>query len=274
MNRYKLGLSSGFFKQNPPTPALWRGALAAGFTDVELDFPWKLPPAAMFEDARRKYGILREAGLSVSSAHLPFGRLWDPSDPDAAARKDALERFRGLLDWAGGQRISIAVLHASWEPIPAGERPARLRAAAESIGLLGAYAKERGVALAVENLPRTCLGNTAAETLLLAEGAAGICFDVNHLLLESHAQFLAAAGARVITSHFSDYDFADERHWFPGAGRIDWPALLRGFAGSGCAGRVIFELDEDGTPSMGVFTPAALAARFRSFLPNKEGDAA
>jgi len=255
-----LGLAGGFFKE--PTADKWRAAVAAGFTEAELGFQWKLPPREMFEDALLHYDILREAGVNVSSVHLPFGPLWEPSGFDPAARGDALRRFEGLLDWTGAQGIPLAVLHASFEPIPPEDRPARLEIAARSVAALGAYARARGIALAVENLPRTCLGNIACETLALAEGAAGVCFDVNHLLIESHADFLAAAGPRVVTTHFSDYDFADERHWRPGAGNIDWPALLRGLDAAGYMGRYIFELNEDGTPALGRFTPAQLAAAF------------
>jgi len=256
-----LGLASGFFKE--PTAEKWRAAIAAGFTDAELGFQWKLPPGDMLKDARRNYALLREAGARVSSAHLPFGWLWEPSGPDAAAREDALRRFRGLLDWIGAQGIPLAVLHASFEPVFPEDRAQRLETAIASIKSLSAYAAARGVALAVENLPRTCLGNTAAETLALAEGAAGICFDVNHLLLESHDDFLAAAGPRIITTHLSDYDFIDERHWCPGAGGIDWPALLRGLEAAGYRGRYIFELGEDGTPALGRFTPTQLATQFK-----------
>ena len=262
---YTLGLASGFFEE--PSAEKWRAAVAAGFTDAELNLPWKLPPDAMLEHAICNHAILREAGVAVTSVHLPFGAWWEPSGSDPAYREDALRRFKGLLDWTGAQGIPIAVLHASWEPIRAEERPARLETAKNSIEILGAYAQKRGIALAIENLPRTCLGNRACEILALAEGAAGICFDVNHLLLETHADFLAMAGPRVITAHFSDYDFKDERHWFPGAGDIDWPALLRGMESAGCAGRCVFELSEDGTPAMGRFTPTELAAKFRAFLP-------
>jgi len=266
---HALGLASGFFKE--PAVEKWRAALAAGFTDAELGFPWTLPPDEMFGTALRDYAMLQEAGVKVSSAHLPFGARWEPSSLDLAQRKTALERHKGLLDWIGAQGIPLAVLHASWEPIPFGERPARLQAAKESIAAMGAYAKERGVALAIENLPRSCLGNTAAEILALAEGAAGICFDVNHLLAETHADFLAAAGPRIITTHFSDYDFKDERHWFPGAGGIAWPALLRGLEAAGYAGRYIFELSEDGTPGMGRFTPTQLAGAFAGHRQTKGG---
>jgi len=257
---HALGLSSGFFKE--PAADKWRAAVDAGFTEAELGFPWRFPLADMLEDVRLKYAVLREAGVSVSSAHLPFGWMWDPSILNPAEREDTLRRFRGLLDQVAAWGISLAVLHGSMEPVSPEERSARLETATQSIKELGAYAKELGVALAIENLPRTCLGNTAAETLVLAEGAAGICFDVNHLLLESHADFLAAAGPRVITTHFSDYDFIDERHWFPGAGGIDWRALLRDLDDAGYAGRYIFELGENGTPAMGQFSPARLAEGF------------
>ena len=264
MTKHTLGLASGFFRQ--PTAEKWRAAAAVGFTDAELDFPWQMAPDAMFDQAVHTCAMLREAGVNVSSAHLPFGCPWEPSDPDGARREDALRRFKGLLDWIGAQGIPMAVLHGSFEPIPPRDRQARLRIAIESIAELGDYAKARGIALAIENLPRTCLGNTAGEILALAEGAAGICFDVNHLLIESHAEFLAAAGPHVITAHLSDYDFIDERHWFPGAGKIDWPALLRGMDAAGCAGCCIFELGEGGTPAMGPFTPVRLAAEIRAFL--------
>jgi len=260
---HTLGLASGFFKE--PTADKWREAVDAGFTDAELGFPWKFPLEDMLAFVQGRHAMLREAGVCVSSVHLPFGWLWDPSCPDASARKDALRRFEGLLDWVAAQGIPLAVLHAGAEPILPEERPARLRAAGESIESLSAYANERGTAIAVENLPRSCLGNIAGEILALAEGAAGVCFDVNHLLLESHGEFLAAAGPRVITTHFSDYDFADERHWFPGAGAIDWPALLRGLDAAGYTGRYIFELGEDGTPAMGRFGPARLAEAFMRF---------
>ena len=155
---YTLGLASGFFKE--PTAEKWRAAAATGFTDAELDFPWTLPFEDMPGHALQRYAILREAGVAVSSVHLPFGWMWDPSGLDPAHREDVLRRFEVLLDWTGAQGIPLAVLHASWEYIPPADRPARLETAIDSIETLGAYAKARGVSLAIENLPRTCLGNT------------------------------------------------------------------------------------------------------------------
>ena len=33
-------------------------------------------------------------------------------------------------------------------------------------------------------------------------------------------------GDKMITTHVSDCDFINERHWLPGEGKIDWQALL------------------------------------------------
>ena len=67
-----------------------------------------------------------------------------------------------------------------------------------------------------------------------------VCFDTNHLLLESHADFIGALGDRIATVHLSDYDGRDERHWLPGKGVIDWPALCRSLRRAGYLGVYIF----------------------------------
>jgi sugar phosphate isomerase/epimerase len=262
-----LGLASGFFRK--PDADRWREALAAGFTETELDFPWTLAPEPMAEDAKRNAAILREAGIHLSSAHLPFGHSWDVSALDPQRRETALGRLRGLLDWIGAEGIGMAVLHASFEPIPPQEREARLETAAQSIRELGGYARTRGATLAAENLPRTCLGNTGEEILRLTDNGrnAGVCFDVNHLTLESHAAFLDQTAPHLITTHLSDYDGLDEKHWLPGEGVLAWRELVSQFEAAGYRGRWLFELAEDETPALRRdFTPAELATRWRHLI--------
>jgi sugar phosphate isomerase/epimerase len=53
-----------------------------------------------------------------------------------------------------------------------------------------------------------------------------VCFDSNHLLIEDHNLFFQNVGHRIGTTHASDYDKVDERHWMPGLGVIDWPSFL------------------------------------------------
>ena len=71
------------------------------------------------------------------------------------------------------------------EPIDPAERAQRIAQSKESLSRLGEQAHAADVQLALELLPRTCLGNTADELeVLLADvpsEQAGFCLDTNHL---------------------------------------------------------------------------------------------
>ncbi|MDL2233827.1 sugar phosphate isomerase/epimerase, partial [Ruminococcaceae bacterium OttesenSCG-928-L11] len=252
-----LAATSGFFKE--PTAANWARAREAGLTDTELCLSREWPIANILDQANAMFAMFQEAGIRVSSTHLPFDDSWDISAVDEPRCANALAGLKQLVDWASEKGIGIAVLHPSYEPITDDERPARLAKAAASIKDLAAYAREKNVRIAVENLPRTCLGNCSADMLALTNHGkdADMCFDCNHLLMESHRDFLGAILPYVITTHFSDYDRVDERHWLVGDGCIDWPELLSLFEGAGYKGRYLFELNEGASPSLGrPFTPA------------------
>ena len=70
----------------------------------------------------------------------------------------------------------------------------------------------------------------------------GICFDVNHLLYQSHADFLNSIEKGTIkTVHISDYNFTDERHLIPGEGDIEWAPVWKGIRDTGYKGIMMFE---------------------------------
>jgi sugar phosphate isomerase/epimerase len=258
-------LYSRFFKE--PVVEKWRSVVEAGISEAELSVRFtRCNPAEKYLEAAGEYfEMLTEGGLHVSSIHLPFGPEMDVSSPEKgdAAVKD----MEDILDWAGEKKIGIAVIHSSFEPIDPRDRPARLAKAVESIKILGAYAKTKRITLAVEDLPRTCLGNCAEEILALTGNGqnASICFDVNHLLLESHRDFFTKTAPYIVTTHFSDYDRVDERHWLVGDGCIDWAELTGLFEKHNYKGRYVFELDETSSPKLGrPFSPAELVERFNS----------
>lgn len=192
----------------------------------------------------------REAGIDCWSFHLPFYllrgtviALLDKEERDFSVRFQS-ENIKRAAD-AG---FRYAVVHPSDEPITPEEREAYLAVSRESIATLSAVAKESGITLVVENLPRTCLGNTSRELLSLLEGApdARICFDTNHLLTEeSHEEFIRTVADRLVTIHLSDYDKRDERHWLPGEGCTDFSALLRTLDEVGYAGPLMYEINRD-----------------------------
>ena len=83
--------------------------------------------------------------------------------------------------------------------------------------------------------------------MMLAAGVP-ICFDVNHLLGDTHEAFLNALAPHIATTHLSDYDGIDERHWLPGEGIVPWKDIFVGLMQNGYRGPFLFELKqgEDG----------------------------
>jgi sugar phosphate isomerase/epimerase len=130
------------------------------------------------------------------------------------------------------------------EPIADDIRPTKIAYSKECLSELADFAATCGAVIAVEDLPRTCLGNCSAEMLDLisANDRLRICFDTNHMLSEPLDDFLRACGDKIVTTHVSDYDFKNERHWLPGEGDVNWKSLFDTFDEVGYEGPILYEL--------------------------------
>lgn len=172
---------------------------------------------------------LDSAGIRVWSVHLPFSRTLDISVLDDSLRAKNVAVQAKMIRWScelyAPQRL---VLHPSSEPIADSLREQRIGNAIASICALKKVADECGVELCIENLPRTCLGNTPEELVRIVDAVpgVGICFDTNHYTQGTIDRFIEVAGRRIRTLHISDYDFVNECHWLPYEGQIDWGAFL------------------------------------------------
>lgn len=239
----------------------------AGFSCIELNLDNYQAPADTVTQANfARYGravqAATELGLEIWSVHLPFGSLWDISDLDDAVRGPAIEGLVEIMDWAKGWGPKMLVIHPSFEPIPDEERAERLARAGEAVRLLSGEAAKRGLRLAVEDLPRTCLGNNAAEIAALIKDApeAAVCCDTNHLLTETPEDFIRAIGRRIRTLHVSDYDGVDERHWIPGRGIVNWGAVLCALVDIGYDGPFMYETCYENPRDVATSFRAVLAA--------------
>ena len=180
--------------------------------------------AGVWDRAALVKSQIDSSGLKVWSVHMPYSRQIDISLIDSAKRADVVSYMKDIMRVAGMFKPKYIVMHPSYEPVAPDERAERLANSHASIGKLAPVAKEIGAVLCIENLPRTCLGKNGQEMMALIEGydEVGLCFDVNHLLYQSHEDFLNAVGkGKIKTVHISDYDFADERHLVPGEGKIE-----------------------------------------------------
>ena len=232
----------------------------AGVACVEISPPGRDYPSFPYAECARR---AHDAGVDVRSFHLPFytDETVDPASLDPALRRRTAEIHLRYLDEAAAMGARFAVVHACLEPVEDADRAARLAVSRESMAALAEAGAERGIVVCVENLPRSCLGNRADELLSIvaADPRLRVCFDVNHLLLETHADFLRATAPFIATLHISDYDFVNERHWLPGEGKIDWPALADGLDAIGYTDAFTYELGFSGNPKT--------VARSRDLVP-------
>ncbi|WP_422656848.1 sugar phosphate isomerase/epimerase family protein [Paenibacillus sp. EC2-1] len=212
---------------------------------VELTLRCESP--RQVESVRQEYEMvveqIRKFGLELWSVHIPFGQEWDISTIDVSQRRLIVDAIAKLIEIAAEWHPKHAIIHPSFEPIPSEEREERIDACRESLRELSEFSISKGIRLAAECLPRTCLANDSKELLALISDSpeCGVCCDVNHLFLESPEDFIRKLGNRITTLHISDNDGMDEKHWIPGEGVIQWPEVVRALVEIGYNGTFLFE---------------------------------
>lgn len=189
--------------------------------------------------------LAEKHNIKLWSFHLPFSPFdtLDISNPEIAEQTVSL--FKKYIQKANEAGIKIFVVHPGGEPIKDTDRENRIECAKKSLYELAEYASDLNCVIAVENLPRTCLGNCSKEILELSSvhKKLRVCCDTNHLLQESVNDFIYKIGDKIVTVHISDCDFINERHWLPGEGKIDWVAVISAFETIGYDGCWLYEVD-------------------------------
>lgn len=221
---------------------------------------------------RRAAELVRAAGLRVWSIHLPFGGMVNPAETHERRRAENMGRIRSLIDGTADLGAKVYVIHGSAEPVSDVERERALEAAGRSLGELTSHMASRGLTLALENLPRSCIGRTSAEIEFLLERVPGLrlCFDTNHFTplrpdvrfrpfqrkfpslhrllnpdsVEDGVEYVRRFADRIVTLHLSDYDGINECHWHPGQGIVDFGGIHRALMETGFSSPMIFEPNE------------------------------
>ena len=243
---WKFGMSTGILTEDH-----FRKCAEAGVDVIELS---SIEEVYRNLDWKAVGSWSKSTGVGIWSIHLPF---WakpkiDPACMDADVRKRTLEMFREYTGRASELGAKIAVVHPALEPTDPAERQTRIGYSQESMAKLADIAAGYGMIAAVEDLPRTCLGNTADELyeIISADDRLRVTFDVNHLLLDTHEHFVEKLGNKIATLHIADYDFRNERHWLPGEGLIDWKHLVTLLENANYTGPWLYELGLKAPESM------------------------
>ena len=249
MSGYEIGLSSCGFALTEENFAKLR---ESGIGMIEVSMRYDEYPEIDYKALRR---LSERYGVCLWSYHLPFMPFdaIDPSSTSSEMRDHTVAYFTELIGRASEIGIDKFVIHPSGEPVHSAERAERLKCSMETLDRLAGIASHDGAILAVEDLPRSCLGNTSDEmlTLLSANDRLRVCCDTNHLLSENLPDFIRRIGDKIITLHVSDYDGIDEKHWLPGEGILNWPEVLAALRDIGYNGPWLYE--------MGLATPKTIA---------------
>ena len=201
--------------------------------------------------------MLKETGKRVISFHIPFAGADDLSNVDETLRVQAVSRFRAHYATVKEFGCSFIVLHPSTEirTNVKAERDERINQLRKSLLEVEQELAEMNVKVALEFLPRLCIGNTLADMEQILEGMNeeifGVCFDVNHIM-NQYPQIPAMTrklGKRLFTTHISDYNGIDECHWLPGNGVIDWKSFVEALKDIDYRGPFNYEIrQQEGMP--------------------------
>ena len=208
------------------------------------------------------------ADMKVWSIHLPFSHTLDISVLDDSLRDANVAFMAEMIKQSAQFNPARLVLHLSSEPIPDSIRAQRLMNARKSIAKLKVCADSIGVELCIENLPRTCLGNTPEELLEIIKDIPGVkvCFDTNHYTQGSTEHFMDVLESYIGTIHASDFDFENECHWLPTQGKIDWKRFVTRLKESGYQGIFMYEATKDCENGKKRPTPQRVKATFDEIM--------
>lgn len=189
----------------------------------------------------------KENGIDIASLHVPFGDSYDVSAVDESIRCTAIKNVAAAIEMANEFDAELIILHASFEPVDNSERTLRIQQLRKSMDDLAATLKQNNCRLAIEYLPRTCIGNSMDEFDAILKNKSselfGVCLDTNHLMAdyEKLSTIILQLNERLFSLHISDYDGVDEKHWLPGQGIVDWQKFIASLKSIDYRGPWIYE---------------------------------
>lgn len=210
--------------------------------------------------------VAKRHGLEIGSLHLPITpqEVYDVTNINATgAMEYQIELIKRACEILEAKHI---IIHPGGEPLKEEERAERIKIAGERLPLLADVAAQYGSDICLEDMPRTGLGRDSDEILamLAYDDRLRVCFDANHIFRESEADFIRKIGKKIATTHISDRDNINERHWLPGEGCVDWVAIIDALDEIGYEGNWVYECDRDFSKTILRERPITFADLYRN----------
>lgn len=222
---------------------------------------------------RNRLPELRKAradGVVMPTVCVEMGHFIGDFDPERS--RDAVRNLRSQLSVMAEIGGTAAMTPASWgmfsrrlppfEPprSPADDREVLVAA----LGELGEHAQREGVSILLEPLNRheDHMVNRLDEAVALCDAvglsSVGVVGDFFHINIEEDDVHAALRAARPYLAHLQA---SDSNRYQPGAGHLDWPALIGTLAQVGYQGYVALECRLRGEPEAALRQAATVLRR-------------
>lgn len=186
--------------------------------------------------------IAKAHGLWVENIHAPYAAansLWLPGQEG----DDMLHQLLEQVDLCSRHGIGTVVVHLTRSDAP----PAPGKLGLARLEKLADYAAAQNVAVALENLRRPAYLDFVFQNL--PHPALHFCFDSGHQNAWSSGGGLPQKYGHLLAAlHLHDNDGADDWHWLPGDGSINWPDIAAGIRESAYNGPITLESAADQGP--------------------------
>jgi sugar phosphate isomerase/epimerase len=279
----KFGAPVWPFQWDPPYEDTIRRIASLGFKAVEL-IAWQRGVFETYYTPQRVKDLrllINDLGLELSEfVSTPPGM----ASPDPAARKQAVEHFKQLVEIGVAlgtklvntvapnpfelqfPRIMLKHIAQEWtlQFDPKLDWKQNWADYVEVVRQFCAICEDAGVKYALEPHPYRWMRNAASMMRLLDHvnsPALGMNFDPSHLfpMGEMSQAVVYEVGERIFHTHFSDNDGTSNAHWRPGKGKIDWKSVLQALRDVKYDGVISIELEDvPGVASRGQASTEAL----------------
>ncbi len=226
---------------------------SCGFERLEI---FAVKPHFNYQDSKLSSSFaswLADHGHFLHSIHTPFcldyqargDRGWlSIAEPEKTRRTQAVDEIRRALEFAEKVSVPFAIIHMGGLSDTYSLK--HLDAVYYSLETLLSFASDRGVRLALENIPNEL--SEIEKMLRFLQDArfddVGICFDSGHSNLMAHPPTeIETGGSRIVTTHLHDNHGKTDEHLFPFNGNIKWEEVLEAFDKTHYTGCMLLELE-------------------------------
>lgn len=227
MPKPKIGLSMLYTLSQPFSSMIRRlGKIETKYVEIVDD--------GLHTLNKRRISKLNDAANSRSltfTVHCPFADI-NIASPSKPMLKASLKRLRQSMEYANELNAALFVLHGGLHGGISPFYPGRdWKQNVQSLRELSATARDLGLTVAIENLPKKYGGIMKApeDFVKLYEETnldMGIVLDVGHANLEAQTEpFLKQLPDKIWHLHLSDNIGEQDQHLGIGDGKINWQSL-------------------------------------------------